>query len=72
MQDNDRSHARLSPSGLAAAGPESALPTMARLDSPRIIDSRHLLGDGREVVITHDGAEYRLRLTASGKLILTK
>jgi hemin uptake protein HemP len=38
---------------------------------PRI-DSRSLFGTGREVVITHDGADYRLRVTASGKLILTK
>lgn len=26
----------------------------------------------REAVIEHDGQEYRLRITASGKLILTK
>lgn len=39
--------------------------------APRI-DSRRLFAGGREVVITHDGADYRLRLTASGKLILTK
>lgn len=38
---------------------------------PRV-DSRSLLGAGREVVIAHDGVDYRLRLTASGKLILTK
>jgi hemin uptake protein HemP len=38
---------------------------------PRV-DSRSLLGANREVVIAHDGVDYRLRLTASGKLILTK
>ncbi|HWA69501.1 MAG TPA: hemin uptake protein HemP [Rhizomicrobium sp.] len=31
-----------------------------------------LLGGGREAVLVHDGAEYRLRLTRNGKLILTK
>ena len=37
------------------------------------IDSRTLFrGSSREVVIAHDGTDYRLRLTASGKLILTK
>ena len=31
-----------------------------------------VLGGGREAVLVHDGAEYRLRLTSNGKLILTK
>ena len=31
-----------------------------------------LLGGGREAVLVHEGAEYRLRLTSNGKLILTK
>jgi len=31
-----------------------------------------LLSGGREAVLLHDGAEYRLRLTSNGKLILTK
>jgi hemin uptake protein HemP len=33
--------------------------------------SRHLLGERGELVIEHNGREYRLRLTQSGKLILT-
>jgi len=33
--------------------------------------SRQLLGERRELVIEHNGREYRLRLTQSGKLILT-
>jgi len=37
---------------------------------PRI-DTRELLGGGREVVIVHAGREYRLRVTSNGKLILT-
>lgn len=39
--------------------------------SPRL-DSRQLFASGREVIIAHDGADYRLRLTQNGKLILTK
>ena len=38
---------------------------------PRV-SSSELLGDGRLVVIEHAGQEYQLRLTSSGKLILTK
>ncbi|HMA51003.1 MAG TPA: hemin uptake protein HemP [Magnetospirillaceae bacterium] len=39
---------------------------------PPRIDSRLLLQGGKEIVITHGNEEYRLRLTAGGKLILTK
>jgi hemin uptake protein HemP len=39
---------------------------------PPRIDSRQLLQGGKELVITHGREEYRLRLTAGGKLILTK
>jgi len=31
-----------------------------------------LLGEGREAIIEHAGQEYRLRITANNKLILTK
>jgi len=37
----------------------------------RRIDARELLGDTRELLIVHAGREYRLRVTANGKLILT-
>ncbi|MQY50278.1 hemin uptake protein HemP [Rhodocyclus tenuis] len=39
---------------------------------PERIDSRTLLRDGRELIIAHQGEEYRLRLTRQEKLILTK
>lgn len=39
---------------------------------PRQWTSAAILGDGREALIEHVGAVYRLRLTLSGKLILTK
>jgi hemin uptake protein HemP len=35
------------------------------------VASERLLGDRGELVIEHNGRDYRLRLTQSGKLILT-
>lgn len=41
------------------------------LDMP-VADSSTLMGGNRELVIRHNGQAYRLRVTASDKLILTK
>lgn len=77
MQDNDQCRAKR----LAAGEPSSddkvteLRAGTARLETvslPPRIESRTLFRGGREAIILHDGAEYRLRLTASGKLILTK
>jgi hemin uptake protein HemP len=38
----------------------------------RRLESSALLGCGSELIISHGGEEYRLRLTRQGKLILTK
>ncbi len=38
---------------------------------PQRITSAALLAGDREVIIEHDGRDYRLRLTQQGKLILT-
>ena len=35
------------------------------------VPSQVLLGARKELVITHNGREYRLRVTQNGKLILT-
>jgi hemin uptake protein HemP len=35
------------------------------------VSSLELLGPKGELIIQHDGREYRLRLTQNGKLILT-
>jgi hemin uptake protein HemP len=35
------------------------------------VPSQSLLGPRKELVITHNGREYRLRVTQNGKLILT-
>lgn len=39
--------------------------------APLRIDSTSLIGAARELIIEHNGREYRLRLTQNGKLILT-
>ena len=39
---------------------------------PQIVDSTTLLAGRRELIIRHGEDTYRLRLTASNKLILTK
>jgi len=38
---------------------------------PIKVPSETLLGARKEIVITHNGREYRLRVTQNGKLILT-
>jgi hemin uptake protein HemP len=40
-------------------------------EPPLKVASGTLLGLRRELVITHNGREYRLRITQNGKLILT-
>lgn len=54
---------------LYAMTPKPA-PLHAGLEIRRIA-SEALLGAARELVIVHNGREYRLRLTQNGKLILT-
>lgn len=39
--------------------------------TPQKVASESLLGPSRELVIMHNGREYRLRLTQNDKLILT-
>ena len=41
------------------------------IELPQRVSSEALLGSRRELVIVHNGREYRLRLTQNGKLILT-
>lgn len=43
----------------------------AEVARPRLKVSE-LLEGGREAILEHDGQDYRLRITANGKLILTK
>ncbi len=41
-------------------------------NAPRVILSLDLMGDDKVVIIRHGQEDYRLRITAMGKLILTK
>jgi hemin uptake protein HemP len=41
------------------------------VNAPRKVQSDSLLGEAKELLILHNGREYRLRLTQNGKLILT-
>jgi len=53
--------------------PQTVLaPPPSRPSGSRQIDSAALLGRHGEVFIRHHGQVYRLRVTAQGKLILTK
>ena len=64
--------ARSQPTGTATERPHDR-PSAEKAEAHgRCIDSRELLGDQPEVGIAHDGTRYRLRVTALGKLILTK
>jgi hemin uptake protein HemP len=44
----------------------------ARPSRPRRIPVENLMQESTEVMLIHRGTEYRLRVTANGKLILTK
>lgn len=51
---------------------EKARPVVAPMrERPMRVSSRQLLGERGELVIEHEGREYRLRLTQYRKLILT-
>jgi hemin uptake protein HemP len=47
-------------------------PSAAPPSRPRRLKVSELLGGEREAILEHDGQDYRLRITANGKLILTK
>jgi len=49
----------------------SVQPAAGAAPEPRKISSQELLGGRSELVINHQGREYRLRVTQNGKLILT-
>jgi hemin uptake protein HemP len=52
-----------------ASGPK---PSGAPGGGLRRLKVSDLLAGEREAILEHDGQEYRLRITANGKLILTK
>ena len=51
---------------------ESGPPLDRTQARPRRLKVSELLQGEREVILEHDSQDYRLRITANGKLILTK
>ncbi|MDO9217754.1 MAG: hemin uptake protein HemP [Lacisediminimonas sp.] len=56
----------IAPRAAAPAEPAAGAALLAKLDSARLFDGK------RELIIVHQGEEYRLRITRQEKLILTK
>jgi hemin uptake protein HemP len=65
----DRDHAATPSAADKAGAPDPRPPKLARSQRWR---SAELFGSAQEIEIEHGQAVYRLRLTALGKLILTK
>ncbi len=63
IDEYSENHYRLAMSKPAAPAQPSPIPAK--------VASQALLGARKELVITHNGREYRLRVTQNGKLILT-
>jgi len=55
---------------MSAPNPAPQVPVRSGESTGRIT-SQTLLGPRKELLIMHNGREYRLRLTQNGKLILT-
>jgi hemin uptake protein HemP len=65
-------HPDFVPSALPADATCAPAPIRPPVPRPPHVDSRRLLGGGRELVIEHAGQHYHLRLTRNDRLILTK
>ena len=52
--------------------PQPVRPDPPASESRKRLRSSDLFGDAQEILIEHADAEYRLRITRQGKLILTK
>ncbi|MEM9248228.1 MAG: hemin uptake protein HemP [Pseudomonadota bacterium] len=66
---DDRATPRTTPSNGTDTQPHATVP---RFDTVPAFDVRHLMGDGTTAHMVLDGQTYCLRITRSGKLILTK
>ena len=52
--------------------PRPSQPSSATNGSQPIVESHELFRGASEILISHDGAIYRMRITRQGKLILNK
>jgi len=69
---NARTGSRAAPNSLTVNGRLKPAAVAGRPSAPaQVIDSEALLGQAREVLILHNNRLYRLRVTMSGKLVLT-
>jgi hemin uptake protein HemP len=59
------------PSDSRADDPRPTVATSVASRGERRVTSAELVGERGELVILHEGREYRLRVTRNGKLILT-
>ena len=60
------------PPAMSPDDPSQPRTAAAAREPPPRVKVADLLGGAREAILEHDGQEYRLRITARGKLILTK
>ena len=51
---------------------DTAVPHRTNLPQQKTVTTRDLMGGARELIIMHAEAQYLLRITSNGKLILTK
>ncbi len=72
MQTHTSTEPAAAPPSIANDSALAALHLTMDSHSRKRISSKTLLGNEREIEIEHGGQLYRLRLTALGKLILTK
>lgn len=50
----------------------NSVPTHTRVPTPDVIPTDALFQGRQEILISHNGEHYRLRITKNAKLILTK
>ncbi len=61
----------MKPGSSAPLGAQQGAAPAPQQAAAQRVTSRELLGARGELVIKHEGREYRLRITQNGKLILT-
>ncbi len=52
--------------------PDAVPVVLPASQTQRIVESRELFRGDNEILISHDGAIYRMKITRQGKLILNK
>jgi hemin uptake protein HemP len=52
--------------------PDAVPPSLQTNQTQRVVESRDLFRGENEILIAHDGAIYRMKITRQGKLILNK